>query len=271
MNRRIGKRKRRMIDSPDQKPSADGPAERAQDQANRAPNVTVANAVSSHDKPDSKKQEWWKEPQHWIQGGTLLFVGVYTVLTFLLLQTTKETNKAQSRAYVLSNSMRLITYGAQMSGAMKEPSPQESPRWILTPTIENTGNTPTKNLMFSSETTIVGDFKGAWFDHNPPNKFSPALIGPKAEVQGGVFILGPNELIQLQQRKALVGGGVIAKYDDVFNNRHLSEACYVAEIVPIDFQHYPIGQPIRLETIPCERHNCIDDECGADWLERARK
>ena len=85
-----------------------------------------------------------------------------------------------------------------------------------------------------------------------------------------MYFLRPPMLGDLAQRKGYVGAFGAVRYKDVFGKTHLTEFCYTAQFVPIDFSKFPVGQPIRVGGVPCERHNCLDDECGADWEKRAQ-
>jgi hypothetical protein len=175
--------------------------------------------------------------------------------------------EVSQRAFVISNSLRLITYGAQHEGG----DPNLSPRWIVTPIIENVGNTQTRHMKFGSNVAVASTSKVAWDTTlDAEAGFSRSMIGPKSEITSGVIWAGPNILMQLQQQKAFVAGMGIVKYQDIFGKRRLTEFCYIGQIHPIDFQKFPVGQPIRVYGIPCPEHNCADDECGPDWLERAK-
>ena len=60
----------------------------------------------------------------------------------------------------------------------------------------------------------------------------------------------------------------IAKYQDVFGDRHLTRFCYAFLLdQPIDWDNYPVGQPIRVPGVTspqCAKHNCEDEECGSN-------
>jgi hypothetical protein len=176
-----------------------------------------------------------------------------------------------NRAIVLSNTVQFITYGAKVDDP--DGKGNVNPRWIVTPVIENIGNTPTRNMRYSSDFAMGGGMTAETFERQSPysESFSPASIGPKGSITTVEFRAGPNLLIQIQQRNAFLGADGVIKYQDIFGGHHLTEFCYTAQVPPIDFKNYPVGQAIRTQSILCERHNCADDECGPDWEERAKQ
>ncbi|MBV9966597.1 MAG: hypothetical protein JO008_12975, partial [Alphaproteobacteria bacterium] len=107
--------------------------------------------------------------------------------------------RASNRAYINSNSLRLVTHGAKSDdGHLK---------WIVAPLIENTGNTGTHQMRLRSETT-VGD--KPIFDWSAGRDvFSPYTILPKSEDVGGVIVLNGDQI----KVTHLWGTGII-RYDD---------------------------------------------------------
>ncbi|WP_316166946.1 MULTISPECIES: hypothetical protein [unclassified Bradyrhizobium] len=181
---------------------------------------------------------------------------------------TRDGYSAGNRAFITANSYDLVNYGQH------DPDDKDNanPIWIITPRIENTGNTPTRYLNFSSDTGLgAKPMSAETFDKLSPynERFSSAVIGPKASVNGAIFLIRPPMLNQLVKRQAFVGTTGVVRYEDVFGEKHLTEFCFVAQLLPINFSTFPAGQPIRVGGIPCDRHNCSDAECGPDWEKRA--
>ncbi|WP_315783602.1 MULTISPECIES: hypothetical protein [unclassified Bradyrhizobium] len=187
------------------------------------------------------------------------------LVAFLQYSAARRAYSAQSRAFVLSNSLQLITYGG------KGPNDEETPRWLINPVIENLGNTPTSELKFSMDIVIGNFVTSETFDQRNPYRlsFAQGVIGPRSQMASGMMIIGPLNLTPLSGRKAPVGALGVIKYKDVFGDRHLTEYCYSAIIPPLDAKDFPRGQPIRINGAYCERHNCADAECGPDWEKRA--
>ncbi len=197
---------------------------------------------------------------------TTLAVAISSAFVSLLqYNAAKRAYSAQSRAFILSNSLQLITYGG------KGPNDEETPRWLINPIIENVGNTPTSQLKFSIDMLIGGYATSETFEQRNPYKlsFTQGVIGPRSQMASGWLIMGPLNLTPLSGRKAPIGAMGVIKYTDVFGDRHLTEYCYSANIPPLDVKEFPRGQPIRIYGSYCERHNCADAECGPDWEKRA--
>ncbi|WP_316160552.1 hypothetical protein [Bradyrhizobium sp. SZCCHNRI20481] len=186
-------------------------------------------------------------------------------MAFLQYNAARRAYSAQSRAFVLSNSIQLVTYGG------KGPTDEETPRWLINPIIENLGNTPTSQLKFSIDLLIGVYASSEVFEQRNPYKlsFTQGVIGPRSQMASGWLIMGPSNLTPLTGRKAPIGAMGVIKYTDVFGDRHLTEYCYSANFPPLDVKDFPKCQPIRLNGAYCERHNCADAECGPDWEKRA--
>jgi hypothetical protein len=90
------------------------------------------------------------------------------------------------------------------------------------------------------------------------------LIGPKSEVDGSV-LTGKN--VQFKCSAAISMTAVI-KYEDIFGRPHITEACQFIRSID-EFKSFPAGQSVSVGAEACNEHNCADEECGADWKERA--
>jgi len=162
----------------------------------------------------------------------------------------------QHRAYVHSTNFRFVHYGAKNENGRTQ--------WTVSPVIDNTGNTGTREMLMSSIISATGE---ADLDALEKADFAPALILPKSEMTGAVASMDGLALDLLR------GGGLITmgiiKYADIFGDLHLVEFCHRAQFGAIDWEGAPAGQPLRIRGLACEAHNCEDNECGADWHARA--
>jgi hypothetical protein len=162
--------------------------------------------------------------------------------------------------------MQIVNYGA------KGITPEETPRWAVSPIIENSGNTPTRDLEFSVDLVFNEQVTAAAFERRNPYQlpFSKGVIGPRSELASAIFMIGPPNMTPIQDRKLPIGALGVIKYRDVFGDLHLTEYCYAGMVPRFNVTDYPIGQPIRIWGAFCKNHNCSDDECGPDWKERAK-
>jgi len=170
--------------------------------------------------------------------------------------TADEGLRASHRAYVHSTSFRFVHYGAKNEDGRTQ--------WTVSPLIDNTGNTGTREMLMTSIISATGESD---FDALEKAEFAPALILPKSDMPGAVASMDGRALDLLR------GGGLIAmgiiKYADIFGDLHLVEFCHRAQFGAIDWEGAPAGQPLRIRGIACEAHNCEDNECGPDWHARA--
>jgi hypothetical protein len=90
-----------MVHNPDQPEHSDGTQQGANDQTRGTGTGAVAETVHPAQETQPIKEKWWHKPEHVIQVAILLFVGSYTVFTFCLLLTSRDTEQRQLRAYVL--------------------------------------------------------------------------------------------------------------------------------------------------------------------------
>jgi hypothetical protein len=176
----------------------------------------------------------------------------------------RDSEVVSNSAVIVANSGRFITYAD---------SSEKPRRWQFTPLIENVGNTPTRNFRYAY---AFGLCIAPRFEREDVEKMEPfrdgtkprtykSLIGPKAEIEATVIGL-QNAAIDCPSAIASVG---FAKFNDIFNRPHLVEFCYLFRLPKIDLQNFPIGQPVRVQGMACDHHNCSDEECGPDWKERA--
>jgi hypothetical protein len=168
-----------------------------------------------------------------------------------------QSMRASNRAYVNSSIFRVVSYGGK--------TPEGKLWWVVSPVIENTGNTGTHHMLISGAIRIGGD--DTWDDDQ--GRFYQALLLPKSEITDGIISMTEYELNQMGGNVNLIGIGTIA-YDDIFGDPHLTEFCHVPQILPADWETIPM-QPLRFRGLRCPKHNCEDDECGTDWRDRVRR
>ena len=147
--------------------------------------------------------------------------------------------------------------------------------WRFRPRWENSGVTPTKNLIIHAwgelrETQLPADF-----DFNyPTDDTAPALIPPRLTLNGGIVPqnphahITPQDILDIQSGKKIFFMWGWAKYNDVFSGtpQHISRFCWMIT---------PTGNPLLFNpgsTNPEEQlsfpyvyatyGNCADEECG---------
>jgi hypothetical protein len=200
--------------------------------------------------------------KHWLDYATAFLTlaaagGAITAAIFTGWQavTADQGLRASNRAYVHSTNFRFVHYGAKNENGRTQ--------WSVSPLIDNTGNTGTREMLMTSFISAAGEPE---FEALEKTDFAPALILPKSEMTGAVASLDGRALDLLR------GGGLIAmgiiKYADIFGDVHLVEFCHRAQFGPIDWEGAPAGQPLRIRGIACAAHNCEDNECGPDWHAR---
>ncbi len=63
------------------------------------PSVLVLPRAQNHPSTNKSEKVYWKKPEHWISFITLIFVGIYTVVTTCMLITSKDVESKQLRAW----------------------------------------------------------------------------------------------------------------------------------------------------------------------------
>jgi hypothetical protein len=176
----------------------------------------------------------------------------------------EDTEKRQLRAYVISNKTHAVTYGYKFANSIQ--------LWTIFSIVENIGNTPTRNLEMRGMTEHGGKTQFQILDHyNWKDALKSAgrrgVIGPKSETIFLGFETAANDLAQIAEWDTRIGqhyrlemAGIIT-YQDIFNERHITEFCFAVYLPRTDFEHYAIGQAIRSDAELCPKHNCADDEC----------
>jgi hypothetical protein len=258
-----GKRKRRMSgQEPNETNNGANNAEknkRSPESNTPVPKATAPISDCKSGKTDKKKANWTEVFAFVAAIGGLLAAGFAWYQGWVA----RDTEIISTRAFIISNSVQYITY--------QDPS-ESFRKWDITPIIENTGNTQTVALTTFSKFSIGGiDNTFPWDDPTKQIPRAVRLIGPKTSEFGQSFTTAPDMLKQFQTNNARLGVVGIARYRDIFGRWHLTEYCYLARaMAAVDFQRFPAFQPLKVDGILCDKHNCADEECGGDWEERAK-
>jgi hypothetical protein len=203
-------------------------------------------------------------------------------------QQASSINRNVARAYVFATDIKL--------NPIMAPFPPYKPMgWTADITWENTGNTPTTELVVSAN--CWGDI-GTLFDDLDVAKKHPAafdvatikpgdkalmkmpdephLIGPKGSKHSIGCVIDPLAA-------AYSGLGVFslyyysfgtARYKDVFGSPHRTDFCFVMRLTgngEVDYMDPATVAKGNLKTLgiesgSCQKHNCADEECDAEPL-----
>jgi hypothetical protein len=218
-------------------------------------------------------QPWWwlgqRDPivrlTKWLVIWTaLLFVG--TVVSAAILwktdHTARESFTAVQRAFVTVNEVKIEKFQVPVYGIITNPN-----YWRFTPTIENSGGTPTKNLRWATSVAVGGpteDFNKLGLDGIEKDATGPAwrygILGPKARInltQDATRLELPEGWFpeMAANRKNVVWQGVF-QYDDIFPDTegHITKFCYVVRVPAV-------GEKIPFLQQCYGRKNCADEEC----------
>ena len=142
--------------------------------------------------------------------------------------------------------------------------------WRFRPQWENSGDTPTRNMIMHTEYDLRSTSLAMDFDFNyPTNEVGTALIAPKQIAMGGIVprvpspAISPQDLIDIQAGRKILYFWGLAKYYDVFPGtpQHITRFCWSI---------LPVGNPLdpgegtkdlRFTYLLHAKGNCADDEC----------
>ncbi len=277
MNRRLGKRKRQMTGQTDQQPRSAGDAGKPSDQkeggtTDPSTKTTSPGGKTHAPETNGKGTKSENENKHWLDYLTATFAFVAAIGGIGAGITggyqgwvARNTEKVSSRAIVISDSIKMMTYDAPVEGQPKQPGEIGPRKWNFGAVIKNVGNTQTRNLRFHGGTDM-GFPSDAEFDKlKREQTFARAFLGPHSETLAAELRFA-NSILGVP-----VGAIGVIRYQDIFEERHYSEFCFAARIPPIDFYKFPANEAIYVGGLLCGHHNCTDDECGDDWLEQAKR
>jgi len=194
----------------------------------------LTETVCPERNPECKKK-WHQKPNNWIKAATLFFVGGYTILTFCLVLTSRDTEHRQLRAYVgpqKSNGISTITAACQYCGII---DPAQQAKNNLTILVKNFGLTPAYRptdcllpipVAVNEALDITSGVK--MVEERCRSAVSRPTIWPQEERS---YVSPFNEEHIELFRKAtakeidLYVAGVIT-YDDAFGSSHKTYICY---------------------------------------------
>jgi hypothetical protein len=131
--------------------------------------------------------------------------------------------------------------------------------WRFSLPWENSGGTPTRNLVFSTNWCTRQDVLPGNFGYPYPPDGNKALIGPKAIICSEPFDIAHEEMNKVIGKKAHIYIWGQARYNDVFEKTPMRVTRFCFEVV---FLTTP-GAPGSY--FSCRHHgdyNCADEECG---------
>jgi hypothetical protein len=105
-------------------------------------------------------------------------------------------------------------------------------QWKFSPRLENSGNTPTKNMFVSINCDIFED--KLTDDHHfayTVQKDMPIMIGPKAEVWSKPFYVYMTEIEKVYRGIGHLYIWGMAEYNDVFNKRQRHRTCFCYKLI----------------------------------------
>ena len=195
-------------------------------------------------------------------------------------ETTREAFTAVQRAFVNVSELK-IEKGKILPGPPGNPGTSEESAWWFTPMIQNTGNTPTKDMHFLPIAWCAPGFslapaqafgcEATPLPPTDPDNFvlerstGHAVLGPHSLIPiGGVGTPVPTIEVRLGIAQRTTGGewfvfGVI-HYNDIFPHTREHVTKYFCSIDANNFSFGKIKPAYGL----CKHWNCADDECPKD-------
>jgi hypothetical protein len=254
----------------------------ASNQDGKRTHLATDEAASANVRPSNNAKKDQPEASHWwktftndlrifiLTLATLIALVFYTYYTRLLVIDTATSYTAVQRAFVTPLPIQVdqTTINGQKG-------------WMFTTIVENSGATPTKGMNFHQYKPCFRDATGTLtmnmegqdlycdFDveHGqvmPNTPIDPAKYYGKNGMIIGRYPLGPHAKVIIGKvtatQKQIAGGWYISGmiyYNDVFAGtvQHQTKYCYIVSLWPFD------GPDVQPVFTPCEKWNCVDDEC----------
>jgi hypothetical protein len=126
----------------------------------------------------------------------------------------------------------------------------------------NNGNSQTKNLTFSLYCPRPNVFEriDPITANKKPEVVAPRMLGPKQTIGAGICSYGASELERVRSGSVPLFIALRVIYNDIFDNFHVTEYCAIlGNFGDGDFK--ALATIPTNDTIPCDVHNCADDEC----------
>ncbi len=184
----------------------------------------------------------------------LCVAGIIAFLQWRTLEKTDQTWKAGERAFVFARVDKAGWQPAEKIG-------NQVVRGFFVP-IENSGNSPTKDLVVSlyCPRPTAFDVIDPITAKATPTVVSPRLLGPKQLQWAGVCNYTASELQSVRGDKLSLFVAFRADYYDIFDAHHVTEFCQtLMNFIEGDFQQLSFIPNSNF--VPCKAHNCADDEC----------
>jgi hypothetical protein len=213
-----------VADSPDQKQHPESTKEGAGDQARSTFNAAMAAAVDPEQNSKPVQEKWWKQPEHIIQVFILLFVAFYTILTFCLLQTSKDTEMRQLRAYIGAGPDKIIRTA--------------DGNWAIQIAAHNYGQTPARSVQINGGWELLDFPKGKeivathHFAYLRTEESSGLDVYPTKDGTAALPPFSPDDMKEMQGYAGplkLYGAGVVT-YEDVFGNLQRTDYCFILRL-----------------------------------------
>jgi hypothetical protein len=188
--------------------------------------------------------------------------------------TTREAFTAVQRAFVTVGDLAIAPVVGDQG---------KTDLWQVTPIIENSGNTPTKNLRYLFSTSIADAkyFKDAPYINlvcaggipisNLVPDFNHVVIGPKSKLPTTFFNApgvssGTVEQVRAGNSFVIVQG--VIRYDDILSDtaHHITRSCFL-----FDRRQTIIKPDDPLSFSMCSLYNCADEECEREERERPER
>ena len=218
----------------------------------------------------AKRRRWTNDPGiFWVTVAGVIAVAAYTTVAKLQLDEMKIQRISSQRAFMTVKGIEFQSLPfLGRKGAF----------WIATSVLENSGNTPTKNML------VVTRCAQSFEPLVDPSKiektnllyssqtvdFRKMVFGPKQIANGGFCAISAmNALFSFipGDIHLYVYGNLI--YQDIFDERtvHVTQFCF-------DNLSFSLGgsadEPtMSAFTMACRVHNCVDEECAKDVQDRA--
>jgi hypothetical protein len=209
--------------------------------------------------PVQRSRRYFGRPENIISLLTLVAVGVYTSLTYCLLNAERESYTRVQRAFVFP-----VEFAFRMERAKQ--------RIGIKAVWKNGGDTPTRNLRISitegrRKAPLPADFDFPSDDQNTYGGHSlPILVlGPHASVSGirrAELPLSAVSDINSGRDSVYLWG--YARYDDVFGAPHLTRYC--VQITSIETDLAGGSSDVTVAHDLCDSGNCADEECAAEKI-----
>jgi len=177
----------------------------------------------------------------------------FAAFSFWQVKTAHETLVTVQRAFVF---VKQMDSAVTMEGS-------NTLRGHNTPVWENSGNTPTKNLLIEgfcllSKASVDNPF-------GDPQSTPAAggdlrlLLGPKLTISGQDCGLRADLIEDVARGGQHFYQWGYATYDDLFRSRHRTE--FFVEITNPRLVTSNNLVTFSRENVPCKKHNCADDDC----------